>query len=123
NANVWVAQTRAPIYLPLPFPDGTTAPPGAAAPPDAVKGPPIPWLAPGAPRPRVPVDAAVGLAPGDGTQPILPEKATIASVGDRAGISLARIVRFEQRLGDVTAFDTLHERFGRPAQGGPWSAR
>jgi hypothetical protein len=117
DAQVWVAQTRAPIYLSLPFPDGS----GADEP---VKSPPIPWLAPGAPRPRIPADDAVKSALGDGTQPILPERATVASVGDRAGISLARIARFERLLGnDFAAFDDLHARFGRPAQGGAWSAR
>ncbi|HWJ41117.1 MAG TPA: hypothetical protein VNT29_08280 [Candidatus Limnocylindrales bacterium] len=117
EAQVWVAQTRAPIYLSLPFPDGSTAE-------EPVKSPPIPWLAPGAPRPRIPADAALQSVLGNDTQSILPERATIASVGDRAGISLARIARFERLLGnDFAAFDDLHARFGRPAQGGAWSAR
>lgn len=119
---VWLSQTRAPIYLPLTFMQ--------------VHSPAVPWLAPGSPRPRVPADAVVaealtklGFKKNEGTnrfdlaQPIVPERATVASVGDRAGISLARVARLETSLGGVPAFDSRYSRFGRPAQGGSSSVR
>lgn len=105
---VWIAQTRAPIFLDLPL--------------AGVKAPPIPWLTPGTPRARLPIDDAVRAAAG-ATQAILPSAATVASVGDRAGISMARIARLETPLGVFGAFDGRHGRFGRPAQGGSWSVR
>jgi hypothetical protein len=121
NNLVWIAQTRSPVYLPLGL--------------SSVKAPPIPWLTPGTPRPRNPAAAALARAfdkidvhvdENDRTvavQPLLPAGATIASVGDRAGVSLARITRFETALGNLAAFDGVNARFGRPAQGGAWSVR
>jgi len=117
---VWIAQTRSPVYLPLGL--------------SAVKSLPIPWLTPGTPRPRNPAGDAVVAAfdkidvrPDKddklNVQPMLPPDATIASVGDRAGISLARITRLETALGKLAAFDGRNVRFGRPAQGGAWMAR
>jgi hypothetical protein len=118
---VWFSQTRAPVYLPLPL---------------SLKSSPIPWLTPAQPRPRVPSDDALAVAfdklgfPLDekksrvvGAQPVLPDSATLASVGDRAGILLARIARFETSVGPVASFDRRNERFGRPGQGGSWSVR
>ncbi|MDP9190661.1 MAG: hypothetical protein M3P06_03050 [Acidobacteriota bacterium] len=117
---VWLSQARAPIYLPLELKD--------------VHSPAVPWLSPGFPRPRIPSDSVVkaafekvGLgAASDGLrtpQPIVPERVTVASVGDRAGISVARIARLETPLGATAAFDSRYSRFGRPGQGGSWSVR
>ncbi len=126
RAIVWCAQTRVPIYLPLPL--------------AGLEGPQLPWLTPAAPRPRLPADTAVvdalseavnatrsasevGTGVALGIQPILPERATLASVGDRAGISLAHMIRLETALGEFSTFDQTHSRFGRPGQGGCWSVR
>ena len=110
---IWFAQTRAPVYLPLLL--GT------------VHAPPIPWATPGTPRPRIPANhvvvAALRKLSLEKVQPIVPDRATLASVGDRAGISLARIGRLETPVGKIPAFDGVHARFGRPAQGGMWSVR
>ncbi len=109
---VWTAQTRAPVYLPLALTEVTSVP--------------IPWLSPAAPRPRLPIDEALRSAVKNldlRVQPFLPERTTLASVGDRAGISLARITRFETALSPVPMFDRRYARFGRPAQGGSWSLR
>lgn len=115
---VWVAQTRAPVYLPLGITD--------------LESPPIPWLTPGTPRPRHVTSGTLGGAlenfefvkeVATNVQSILPTGATVASTGDRAGISLARIARLETAAGDITEFDGRFPRFGRPAQGGSWSVR
>jgi hypothetical protein len=114
---IWTAEAHAPIYHPL-------------ADVEKVASPPISWLAPGQPRPRLPAEPALEAAQqelfGDNRPPVqwmLPAATTAASVGDRAGISLARTLRLETPLAGFSEFDYLFARFGRPAQGGSWSVR
>jgi hypothetical protein len=114
---VWTAEARAPVYASL------------VDLKDAVS-PPLSWLAPGQPRPRLPAQPALDAALHELFGPTLPEvqwvlpaAATSASVGDRAGIALARTLRLETAFNAFTAFDRFFARFGRPAQGGAWSVR
>ncbi len=114
---VWTAEVRAPVYHPLRDIEGAVAPP-------------VSWLAPGQPRPRLPVQPALEAAQRDlfgkklpEVQWLLPAAETAASVGDRAGITLARMLRLETPIDVIPQFDYLFARFGRPAQGGSWSVR
>lgn len=117
EAPVWIAETRAAVYHPLGDLRGFMATS-------------IPWLSPGQPRPRHPVDGtlqeaitSILNAPATGTQWILPKNAISASCGDRAGILLARTLRLETAFEGHDFFDAVFPRFGRPAQGGMWSVR
>lgn len=119
---VWLAQQRAPVYLPLDT---------------ELLAEPIPWLVPGAPRSRLPVEgevlAALGEPPAEGQPPanpwqaILPEQVTVTALSERPGILMARRLRLEIGANpgdpDGGAFDKQVPRFGQPAQSSASSPR
>jgi hypothetical protein len=114
---VWYSQHRTPVFEPARFTD--------------LLGPPIAHLSPAAPRPRLPVEAAItrtlesvstsGEKPE--IQAIVPSAATVATFADRPGVLIARISRMESAIRPVAAFDPRYERFGRPGQSGTWTER
>jgi hypothetical protein len=117
---VWLAQQRAPLYLPIL---------------SRFACEPIPWLVPAAPRSRVPVVRALdehlkrlGTPERvDIWQPLLASQAMLAAISERPGILLARHLRLEvgaeQGVNAVDAFDALFPRFGAPAQASAALAR
>jgi hypothetical protein len=119
---VWIAQQRAPVYLPLNT---------------ELLSEPIPWLVPGAPRSRLPLEdevlAALGEPPAEGQAPanpwqaILPEQVTVTALSERPGILMARRLRLEIGANpgdpDGGAFDKQVPRFGQPAQSSASSPR
>ena len=120
---VFISELRAPIYQ-------------VDAIQTQLQSTPVGWLSPSNTRPRLPAGSilrkaleeiyGVGSpsASGDELQWIVPSGYDTVSVGDRAGISLARITRIEkQLLPDGEDFDSSFPRFGQPAQGGAWSQR
>ncbi len=121
---IFLSEARAPIYQTDAVYQG-------------LPGNPIGWLSPGHARPRLPGPVHVQRAISDlyaGTKPlptvqwIVPNGTDLASVGDRAGISLARITRLETAVPLETVepevdFDGTIARFGHAAQGGAWHAR
>ena len=117
-ALVWLAQSQAPVYLPLAIAN--------------LKSGPIGWLQPAPPQVRLPVvdDIASTLLdslPASGAeapalQPFMPAGLTSASVGERAGILTVRRIRMLSPLDGpgsaVGAFDAANPRFGAPGQAG-----
>jgi hypothetical protein len=116
---LFVSETRAPVYQP-----------------DAVYTDlpcdPIGWLSPGYARPRLPGPDQVSYAiqglyrtKMDSTkyQWLVPSGMDLASVGDRSGISLARVTRLETALAFTDDFDGTLPRFGHIAQGSAWYPR
>lgn len=114
---VWLGQQRVPVYLPL----QTTK----------LEGPAVPWLTPGAPRNRLPVDAEVNaILEKTGMegewQAVVPDQLMSASISDRPGILIAHRLRLETSFsGDLGShdFDSDHSRFGQAAQAGSSFAR
>lgn len=117
---VWLAQQRAPLYLPIL---------------SRFACEPIPWLVPAAPRSRVPVVRMLDehlkrlSVPErvDTWQPLLASQAMLAAISERPGILLARHLRLEvgaEQGGCATgAFDAAFPRFGAPAQASAALAR
>ncbi|MCK6375930.1 MAG: hypothetical protein L6Q69_17790 [Zoogloea sp.] len=119
---VWLAQQRVPVYLPLHT---------------KLLAEPIPWLVPGAPRSRLPVDdqvlAALGEPPDQGQpsanpwQAFVPEQVAVTALSERPGILMARRLRLEIGANsfdpDGGAFDKQVPRFGQPAQSSASSPR
>lgn len=110
---VWLAQQRAPLYLPIR---------------SRFASEPIPWLVPAAPRSRVPVagvleahlEALGGEQGAEHWQPLLTGQAMLAAISERPGILMARHLRLEigaeQQGAAVGGFDPAFPRFGAPAQ-------
>lgn len=107
----WHVQTRVPVYHSLHYSDFVSEP--------------VPWLRGVAARPRVPTREAVEAAWAENklgeVQSITPETASITSGGDRAGVLTARLVHLETPNSfDGLEFDFASQRYGRPAQAGPF---
>lgn len=118
---VWLAQQRAPLYLPIR---------------SKLDSEPIPWLVPGAPRTRLPagnevlnvLDALLAQGTLHKTwQPYLAEQVMVAAISERPGVLMARHMRLEVGANpgstSADAFDGPFPRFGRPAQSSASVAR